>query len=445
MAQEHDQAEPRDHAAELAARIEGLAPADAAAALRDASPAQAADVAKHLDPKKAGHILAEMDADAAASVVNAMQSPEAPRVLAAMRPDDRVDVLEQMAPQQRESLIREMDGRDATDVRALAQYPPDTAGGIMTTQFAALPETLTVEEAIAAIRRLSRDLEQLHYVYVTDAHGHLIGVLSMRDVILAEADRPLSQVMRADLVSVPETMDQEQVAALMQKYDYVALPVVDTRHRLVGVVTIDDVVDVLEEEATEDVHRLFGAGVEERLSSPWSFSFKRRIGWLGVNLVTAFVAASVVGWFEGTIAEMAILAMYMPIVAGLGGSASAQAMAVAIRGIAMGEVDRKMLGRVLHRELIVGLLSGTVIGAATVALAAIFHYEHGLLPGVLAGLAILANQTLACVWGVAVPFVMKRLGFDPAQSATIFTATLTDMVGFATLLGLASLWLSWTR
>jgi magnesium transporter len=178
-------------------------------------------------------------------------------------------------------------------------------------------------------------------------------------------------------------------------------------------------------------------------TSPWSYSFKRRIVWLEVNLLTAFVAASVVGLFEATIAQVAILAMYMPIVAGVSGNASAQAMAVAIRGIATGEVDRRLLARVLKRELIVGLLNGVCVGASAVLISLVFHYEHGILIGGLAGVALLINQSLASVWGVAIPFLMKRLGFDPAQSATIFTTTLTDMVGFFTLLGLATLAMRW--
>jgi magnesium transporter len=221
------------------------------------------------------------------------------------------------------------------------------------------------------------------------------------------------------------------------------MPVVDERGRLVGLITVDDVVDVLEEEATEDVQRMFGAGAEERLTSPWPFSFKKRVWWLEVNLATAFLAAAVVGIFEGTIQKIAILAAYMPIVAGMGGNASAQAMAVAIRGIARGEVDRAMLKRVMYREFIVGLLTGVVIGITTGLIAWAFHRDHkeGVMLAVVIGIALVVNHAIACVTGVAVPFVMKWLGFDPAQSATIFATTVTDVVGFFALLGLAYMWL----
>jgi magnesium transporter len=236
-------------------------------------------------------------------------------------------------------------------------------------------------------------------------------------------------------------MDQEEVANIMRRYGYLAMPVVDQQNRLVGLITFDDVLQVVQDEAQEDVQRLFGAGAQERLTSPWHFSFRKRILWLEVNLLTAFLAASVVGMFEETISKVAIVAMYMPVVAGMGGNASAQAMAVAIRGIALGEVDAKLLARVLRSQLIVGFLSGAVVGVTTIVISLIFHLRHGWKLGALAGLALLINHSLACIWGVTIPFVMKRLGFDPAQSATIFTTTLTDLLGFFTLLGLVWLFL----
>jgi magnesium transporter len=439
-------AEERSHDASLretAARLEDLPPADAADALAAMPIERAADVAEYIDPGTAAAILTRADAERAADVIRAMHPPEASMVLSAMDPDDRVDVLAHLGRPLHDEIVGEMTPADATDVRRLEQYPPDTAGGIMTTQVTALPERLTIAQATEELRRISRQQEQVYYVYTVDDRGRLNGVVSMRDLILAQPDATLSRIEQHDVVTVPATMDQEQVARLMGRLGYVALPVVDEDRRLLGIITVDDIVDVMEEEAREDVQRLFGAGPEERLTSPWSYSFKRRIIWLEVNLLTAFVAASVVGLFEATIAQIAILAMYMPIVAGMGGNASAQAMAVAIRGIAMGEVDRRILVRVLKRELIVGVLTGVCVGATAVLISMVFHYEHGLLLGVLAGVALLVNHTLASVWGVAIPFLMKRLGFDPAQSATIFTTTLTDMVGFFTLLGLATLAMRW--
>src|SRR5439155_2806088 len=185
------------------------------------------------------------------------------------------------------------------------------------------------------------------------------------------------QIMRPEVRSVPATMDQEQVARLFRRHGYLALPVVDDKNRLIGLITLDDVVDVVEEEATEDVQKMFGAGAEERLTSPWVFSFQKRVWWLLVNLATAFLAAAAVGFFSNTIQKWVVLAFYMPIIAGMGGNASAQAMAVAVRGLALREVGRALLGRVLFRQFLVGLLTGVVIGLVTGLIAALFHHDQG--------------------------------------------------------------------
>ena len=439
-----DDAHPRDVAdapRDVAARIEEIPAADGADVLETMPPGEAADVAEYLDPTTAGAILSEMDPALAATVVSDMEAPEASMVLAAMHPDDRVDVLEHIPAPMHDAIVGEMNAEDVEEVRQLEQYPPDTAGGIMTTDVTALYEYLSVGEAINQLRELNETLEQMFYVYVIDRRGHLIGVLSMRDLILARPDRLLRQIMRTNVVSVPATLDQEQVARLMRRFGYLAMPVVDGRNRLVGIVTLDDVVDVVEEEATEDVQKMFGAGAEERLTSPWVFSFQKRVWWLLVNLATAFMAAAVVGLFSETIQKWVVLAFYMPVIAGMGGNASAQAMAVAVRGLALGQVDRTLLGRVLVRQFLVGLLTGVVIGLITGAIAAIFHHDQGWSLAMVVTLALIINHTLATVSGAGIPFIMNSLGFDPAQSATIFATTVTDVGGFFSLLGLAAIFL----
>jgi magnesium transporter len=302
----------------------------------------------------------------------------------------------------------------------------------------AVPASSTVGDAIEAIRHRGNESAAPYYVYVVDSASRLVGVLSMRDMILARPHTTLSRIMRGPVVAVRATDDREEAARLLRRHRYLALPVVDSAGTLVGQVTADDVMDVLDDEATGEVQRMFGAGAEERLTSPWRFSFRMRLPWLLVNLVLATVAASVVRFFEGTIGAWTVLAMYMPVVAGMGGNASAQAMAVTIRGIAVGDADRTTLRRVVARELRVGAASGVVIGAVAAGVATALHHQHGPLLGLLVAASLLINQTVACVWGAAVPFIMRSLGFDPAQSATIFTTVLTDFVGFFTLLGLAA-------
>lgn len=281
----------------------------------------------------------------------------------------------------------------------------------------------------------------MFYSYVVDARRHLVGVLSMRDLILARPDQRVGDIMISTVRALPATTDQEELARLFKKLNYLAMPVVDERGKLLGLVTVDDVVDVIEREDTEDFLKILGAGREERLTSPWHFSLRKRTGWLVVNLGTAFLAGSVVALFEPTIEKLTVLAVYLPIVAGTGGNASAQALAVAVRGLAVEQDVRQPLARVLRREVMVGMANGLVCGGITSLVAVLWH-GHAVL-GVVVGLAMLFDHTLACVSGAAIPFVMKRLGFDPAQSSSIFATTVTDVAGFFCFLGLAWSFMPW--
>jgi magnesium transporter len=424
----------------VAARIEEIPSADGADVLGALAVTKAADVAEYLDPNTASRILSEMDPAQAAAVLGAMKAPEASMVISAMAPDDAVDILEHLPTNLHDAIVGEMEPAEAEEVRQLEKYPPDTAGGIMSPEVTALNEGYTVQQAVEELRRLSEVLEQMFYVYVVDQRRHLVGVLSMRDLILAQPDRPLLKIMRTEVASVPVDMDQEEVARIMRRNNYLAMPVVDVRNRLIGIVTADDVADVLEEEATEDLQKMFGAGAEERLLSPWTFSFKKRFFWLEVNLGTAFLAAWVISRFDSVITALPIIAAWQSIVSGMGGNAGAQALAVSIRGIALGESAPKLIGRVLHREFLVGLTEGVSIGLTCWAFAwlGIFgHASHPMILGMIVFLALLFNHINACVTGVLIPFAMKRFGFDPAQSSTIFATTFTDCGGFFITLWLA--------
>lgn len=432
-------------ASSIAQRIEEIPSSDAARVISELPPDIAAKVAEYLDPTTAANVLAETESTTAAIIISAMESPEASLVLEHMNPDDRVDILEYVQGPLHERLVSEMTTEHRDEVRQLEQYPKDTAGGIMTTQVTALYEYLTVDDAIGLLRKLSQELEQMFYVYVINRKKQLVGVLSMRDLILANPQARLHDMMIRNVRSVKATMDQEAVADLMRKHRYLAMPVVDEENVLLGLITTDDVIQVMQDEYTEDVHKMFGAGAEERLNSPWHFSFKKRVWWLVVNLGTAFMAAAVVSAFEDTITKLAILAAYMPIVAGMGGNASAQAMAVAVRGLAIGEVNRSLIRQVIIAQFLVGVTTGLVIGFITMGIAIVFNtnlgMERTLRLGVVVFASLVINHTLACTTGAAIPFIMKKLGFDPAQSATIFATTVTDVAGFLALLGLAKFFL----
>jgi magnesium transporter len=424
---------------DVAQQIEEMSATEGAEVLEKLPRDLSAEVSEYLDPNTAAQVLAEMDPAQAATVIAGMEPPEASMVLSAMEPDDRVDILAHIPKPLHDQLLLEMPADEATETRQLEQYPRDSAGGIMTPQVTALDEDLTIGQAVEELRRLNESLEQMFYVYVVDKRGHLVGVLSMRDLIMSRPEKRLSQIMRSNVVSVPATMDQEEVARMFRDRNYLAMPVVDGKNRLLGIITVDDVVDVMQEEATEDVQRMFGVGAEERLTSPWHFSFRKRVGWLVVNLGTAFMAGFVVSMFDTTIYQLTVLAVYMPIVAGMGGNTSAQAMAVAIRGLATARVNRAILRHMMFREMAVGLLTGISIGSITALVAMLWQGKPML--GLVVGLALVINHTLASITGAGIPLLMKRLGFDPAQSATIFATTITDIAGFFSLLGLAYLFI----
>src|SRR5438045_2826187 len=432
---------PSDPDRDVAQRIEELTPTDGAEVLRALPRELSADVTEYLDPNTAADVLSEMDPAQAAAVISRMEPPEASMVLSAMEPDDRVDILEHISGPLHDQLLGEMTAAEAAETRDLEQYPRDSAGGIMTPDVTALNEELTVGQAIEELRRLNEQLEQMFYVYVVDKRGHLVGVLSMRDLIMSRPERKLSQIMRPNVMAVPATMDQEEVARVFRDRNYLAMPVVDARNKLLGIITVDDVMDVIQEEATEDLQKMFGAGVEERLTSPWHFSFRKRVGWLIVNLATAFLAGWVVSLFDTTISKLTVLAVYMPIVAGMGGNTSAQAMSVAIRRLATGRVDGAMLRHIIIRETLVGILTGIAIGAITAGVAMLWQGSPWL--GLVVALALIINHTLASISGAGIPMLMKKLGFDPAQSATIFATTVTDIAGFFSLLGLAYLFMKY--
>jgi magnesium transporter len=430
---------------ELADRLSGFEPADGAVALEILPADAAAGAVELLSPPTAAEMLRRVEPARAQELIARMAPKAASNVLSAMAPDDRVDLLRRCQRKLHDSLVRDLGAAEAAETRQLEQYPPRTAGGIMTTEVTALPKKYTVEQAVAELRKIHQKSGQLFYVYVVDEEHRLVGVLSMRNLVLAENKSVLEEILIPHVKSVPATMDQEEVARLMRSSRYLALPVVDADGRLRGLITLDDVVDVIQEEATEDVQRMFGAGAEERLSSPWQFSFSKRIWWLQVNLGTAFLAGLVVAMFGATMQRLSFLAIYIPIVSSIGSNAGAQAMSVAIRGITGGRTDQKLLRHVLNRETIVGLLGGVVIGVTTAIIAMIWQYHHGIALGIVVGTSIIVTQTLACVSGAAIPFMMRKLGFDPAQSATIFITTITDVAGFACLLGLATICAGWMR
>jgi magnesium transporter len=394
------------------------------------------------DAGKAARVILELDADHLVHLVSDLDDATIAAICTSSAPDDAADLLDVLPAGRRESVLERLGPARGAKLEALLEHEEATAGSLMTTEFLALDESITVAEAIEAIRRYPRK-DSFFYVYCVDSENHLIGVLSLRHLILAQPDAILSSIMVQHVVRTNIDASQEEVAQLVAKYDLLSIPVVDQQNRLVGVVTVDDVLDVIQEEAEEDLFHLAGVDISERISTPAATSFRQRFPWLVVNLATAFVAASVVRAFEGTIERWAVLAAFMPVVAGMGGNAGTQTLTVFVRGLALGEVDWPNRWPAVVKELTVGMANGIGIGLLTGTIVGLWTGDVRLA-GILF-CAMTFNMIVAGFAGGLVPIALKKFGFDPAISSSIFVTTFTDTAGFFAFLGLASLVLYYGR
>jgi len=393
-----------------------------------------------IEAGKAARALLELDENDLQEILEALDDSTLASVCSSSAPDDAADLLDALDEESRARILELLGATQGAKLESLLEGEEETAGSLMNTEFLALGEDLTVAQAIEAIRQYPRK-ESFFYVYCVDTDHHLVGVLSLRSLILADANRRLRDTMVQSVVRTQVDSSPEEVAQLVSKYDLLSIPVVDTQNRLVGVVTVDDVLDVIQEQAEEDLLHLAGVDISERVTTPARETWRTRFPWLAVNLVTAFIASSVVRYFEGTIERWTVLAAFMPIVAGMGGNAGTQTLTVFVRGLALGEIDWSGGMRAIWKELLVGLANGVAIGAITGLIVGVWT-GHWLLAGILL-LAMCGNLIIAGVAGGLVPLVLERFGFDPAVASSIFVTTFTDTGGFFLFLGMATLALRW--
>jgi magnesium transporter len=307
----------------------------------------------------------------------------------------------------------------------------------------ALPEDVTVAEAITAVQN-ARDVEMVFYLYVVDERRHLVGVVSLRRLLLVSPDTPLKRIMTTDVYSARVDLDQEEVARQVASYNLLAIPVVDSENKLVGVITVDDVIDVIKDEATEDVYRLAGVSIDDGVLTPPGDSLRRRLPWLLLNLVTAFAAASIVGLFTRTIESVVILAAFMPVVAGMGGNAGTQTLAVIVRGISIGELQWSNARQALVKEALVGLGNGLALGL--VGAIGAWVVTGGNWPlGFILMAAMIINMFVAAVAGTLIPLGLRAMKVDPALASSVFITTLTDLFGFLSFLGLATIFVRYLQ
>jgi magnesium transporter len=368
--------------------------------------------------------------------------PESGAPLLATRPaqdiesDDAAALIDNLPEDLSSAVLEMMQPKESKVVENLLEYEERTAGRIMNPAVFACNEDMTVGEAITEIQS-SRDVEMVFYLYVTDERQHLVGVTSLRRLLLVSPETPLKRIMATDLISARVDMDQEEVARQVAAYNLLAIPVVDEENKLVGVITVDDVIDVIKDEATEDIYRLAGVAGDERVFTPAKESLRKRLPWLGINLGTAFLAASVVGLFTGTIDAFPILAVFMPIVAGMGGNAATQTLTVIVRGIALGELTWGNSRKALLKEAMVGIGNGVALGLVAALVAWATRGDPVL--GVVLGTAMVINMFVAATAGVLIPLGLRAANVDPALASSVFITTMTDVFGFLSFLGLATI------
>ncbi|KPL86787.1 magnesium transporter [Herpetosiphon geysericola] len=423
-----------DQASQLVANLHA---ADAAAILDELESDELYEVFARLNLEHGADVLIELDTDSQVELAETLTSDQLSDLLEQMEPDDAADVLVELEPAHIAATLAAMDPEDSDDVRQLMAHDEESAGGLMTSHVVTLRDRLSTQQAIDLLRGLQPEDESVYYLYVVDANDALVGVVSLRSLVMAPAQTQLSDIMDRNVITASVATDQEECARLLARYDLLALPVVDAQRRIVGAVTADDIIDVIAEEATEDMYLLANLPQDEDVEDSLFRSSRRRLFWLFVNLPTAILAAWVVSNFDGTVEKVTALVPFMPIIAGMGGNAGIQTLTLIVRSIALGEVATGQGFRALGREVGIGAINGVAFGSAIGLLGWLWQGKPML--GVVAGCAMLLNLVSAAIAGTVVPLTLKLFRVDPALASGVIVTTVTDVTGYSCLLGLATI------
>ncbi|MFA6434818.1 MAG: magnesium transporter [Elusimicrobiales bacterium] len=403
--------------------LETLAASDAAQVLKDLPAAVAAQCLEHLPPLAAAQLLEKNSKEEAAAILLKTGKYHA------------ADVFRRFNPVFSKAVIPLLAHDFSKDMAEILAYPEESAGRMMHTDFLSFRKDLKVKEVIQKLRQVAKKHMPAAYCYVVDDSNILLGVLNMRDLLLAQQDAKVEEVMIRDVLKVSPFADREELIAMFSRKHYLAVPVINETGRLIGIVNTKNIIASTEEEATEDLQILFGASAEERVYSPALFKIKKRLPWLHINLATVFLAGAVVAMFEGLIAKLAVLAVFLPIVAGQGGNAGTQTLSVVLRGMIMREIEPKSAMKMVLTEVWVGFINGLVTGLVTAAV--VWLWKGNPFLGLVVGAAMVINLIAAGLSGALIPLTMKKLGFDPAHSSGIVITTITDVVGFTAFLSMA--------
>ncbi|RMF91696.1 MAG: magnesium transporter [Methanobacteriota archaeon] len=423
----------------LKEEIVKLHPADLARFLDGLDPDVCRRVVKMVPHETVEELLPELPEDLLIEVILAFPARKSAQLLSALPPDEMTDVLEHLPPEIRRNVFRHFSKEDTEEARNLLRYASDTAGGLMTTEVLYLREDMTVKEAMGYIKKKAKEFETIYYVYLVDREKRLTGVASLRDLVLAPSKALLKEISNPDVISVRPEMDQEEVARLIARYDFFGLPVVDDRGTLLGMVTIDDVVDVIMDEATEDITKIGGTlPLKETylFSSPYQL-VKSRIVWLLLLFVAASITSRIISGFQEMLTSFVALAFFIPLIIDTGGNTGSQASTLVIRGMATGEVKKGLLLKVLARELFVGIMLGLLVAVAGLALA----YTIGVssLVAVTVGATIVAVVFISNLLGTLLPMIIRRLGLDPAVISAPLLTTIVDALGLLIYFSMAKL------
>ncbi len=381
------------------------------------------EILNHLDSDQAVELVTNTDAITLSLWLDQADATVAADILRAMPAERGMEILEGMA--------------ESDVVAPLLEHAGDTAGGIMTPEFVALKEQTTAAEALSWLRKSGPEPRTTNWIFVTNLWNRLRGVVALSDVVLAEPDAKLRDLADPDVIYVQAGTDQEECARIMERYDITTLPVVDKETRLLGTIRLEDVVGVVQEEATEDMYHMVGLSEPEYLVASVRASVQNRLPWLTLNLATVGLAAGVISLFESTIAQLAVVAAFLPVIAGQGGVGGTQTLTIMIRGLALGEIEFASMKKALIKEVLLGLINGAILGLVAGVLA--LMWKGSLIIGLALGLAMVGNMMVAGLSGVAMPMGLKLLRVDPALASVVFVTTITDVFGFLCFLGLVAL------
>ncbi len=385
-------------------------------------------------------IVQELEHDYQEEIVSVLGMEKATRMMTYMENDDLADLLAGFSNDRTQGFLTSMTRADSESVQSLMQYEPDTAGGIMTNRYVWIKDHYDVREAVDKVKSFANYAENIYYLYVLDDNKQLVGVVSYRDLVLADERDQIADIMYRRVISVPIEMDQEEVARTMERYDFIALPVVDEHSRLAGIVTVDDILDVVIEEANEDIGKLSatGAGIDFQTSAVTASA--KRLPWLMLLLFLGLLSGSIMAGFQHTLEQVVVLTFFMPMIAGMTGNTGTQSLAIVVRGLVMNDVDRRTLLRLITREFTVGLIIGTVCGLAVAAISYLWQGSGYL--GLVVGLSLFLTLLIGTMTGTLIPLMLHRLRIDPAVASGPLITTINDLFSLSVYFGLATLFLN---